>query len=520
MVDHVLRLKLALLASAFRGGPRRVLGAMVLAVFLGGVGAAILVGATVVDVSSEGQRASLIVIGAVLSIGIVAAPLAAGLGSAMEPRRFAAFPVPPRRLALALGVAGAVGVPGAMSVVLAVALETAWAGTEWGALAIPAGVLAAMAMIIVSLMLVAVAAQTAVSPAAMKAVQSGARFVVALSLLSAGTTGIVAQRGVDDAVLVDLARLLANTPFGMLWAVPEGPSAAASARLLGGVILVAVLVVGWGWMVTRLLEVTQRTSGSVSETTEIDLGWFDLLPASPSGVVAGRSLLYWTRDPRYRAVILGLPVAPFLMIIVLLIAGVPLPLLWLIPLPFIALFLGWFAHNDVAYDHTAVWVHVAAPMRGAADRWGRVVPPLLLGVPLILITAPLFAYWSGVPSGFEALAGVSLGLLLTGLGISSVSSALRPYPAARPGAGPFDQPPVAGSAAGWAQSLALLFTLGFMAPTLVVTWWGFTEDPRWLPIAGLAGVLTGVGMLIVGIIVGGQVFRRRAPELLGMAMRT
>jgi ABC-2 type transport system permease protein len=58
-----------------------------------------------------------------------------------------------------------------------------------------------------------------------------------------------------------------------------------------------------------------------------------------------------------------------------------------------------------------------------------------------------------------------------------------------------------------------------MSPTLVVAWWGFTE-PEWFAIASIAGVSTGIGMLLLGILIGGRAFRRRAPELLDLVLRT
>ena len=304
--------------------------------------------------------------------------------------------------------------------------------------------------------------------------------------------------------------------MGMLWAAPGSDIAPMAARLVAGLVMVAVFALGWGVIVARLLESPQRTRADVIRSS---LGWFDLVPATPSGVIAARSLLYWTLDPRYRFVLLGLPLAPVIMMLAFAVAGAPLPPLWLLPLPVLALFLGWFGHNDVAYDHSAVWLHVAAPFRGASDRWGRAVPPLLLGVPIILAVSPLFALWSGVDDVLPALIGTSIGLLLTGLGVSSVSSAIGAYPAARPGAGPFDQPPSLEARAGWSQALSLLAIVGFMAPTLLLVWWGFS-DSQWFSTAGIAGTATGIGMLVLGIAVGGRAFRRRAPELLDLMLRT
>ena len=520
MVDNLLRLKLALLASSFRPGSRRLgrsiaVALLVVAIIVGMLGAGALA-----DVTNPAHRAALVIGAGALSLGILVAPLAAGLGSALEPRRFASYPIPSGQLALGLGLAGAVGAPGALAVALAVAVESAWLDLPERGIAIAAGVLTAITIILSSQLLVTVAARLAVSEPAARAVAATARVTVVVAIAAAGLAAIVAARGTDGAALERFAEVVGRSPGGLTWAAIGAPAGEAVARLAIAALAVGGLAALWWWVVARVVVSPERRSAPADRAADRGLGWFDMTPATPGGVIAARSLLYWTRDPRYRVVLLGLPVAPPLIMLALLIAGVPLPLLWLIPLPFLALFLGWFSHNDTAYDHTAIWLHVAAPLRGAADRFGRLVPPLLLGVPLILITAPLFALWSGIANGFELVAGVSLGLLLTGLGVASVVSALAPYPAARPGAGPFDQPPLTGSRASWAQAGALVATVGFMSPTLILAWWGVTSDAMWSPLAGLAGVATGVGMLMLGVAVGGQIYRRRAPDILTLAQRT
>jgi ABC-2 type transport system permease protein len=520
VVDNLLRLKIALLLSALRPGSRivgRSLAVLALVTVL--IVGMLVVGVTI-DVTDPGQRAALIIAAGALSFGIAVSPLAAGLGSAMEPRRFAAFPVSPPHLALGLLVAGCVGIPGLLALTLAVTVESAWAGQPGRGVAIAAAVITALTIILTSLFFVAVAAQVSVSEPAARAVTSTGRAVVAVSVAAAMLAIVAGFRGDDEQGLVQFAEVVGRSPAGVLWMAIGAPTAEAALRLSIGVFVLLVLAALWWWAVARLMESAPRRRTVDDARVDAGLGWFDMTPATPAGVIAARSLLYWFRDPRYRVVLLGLPMAPPLIMLALLIAGIPLPVLWLIPLPFLALFLGWFSHNDAAYDHTAIWMHVAAPLRGSADRWGRLVPPVLLGVPLILITAPLFALWSGIDGGFEALAGISMGLLFTALGISSVVSALAPYPAARPGAGPFDQPPLTGSGSFWSQAGTFAATLGFMSPALTVAWRGLAVDGRWLPLAGLAGVCTGVAMLTLGVIVGGQAFKRQAPDLLLLAQRT
>ena len=515
MVDHILRLKLALLASAFRPGAA-LARTLVVLLLAGSIATALVWLSTVVDVERESHAAALVIVATAMSIGIAIAPLSAGLGSAMQPRRFASFPLTSRALALGLGIASAIGIPGLLATLLAISFERAWSADPTAPAAVASGVLGAIAIVIMSQYLVVVGDQLSVSAAARRTVTAAACTIMALALATAITAVLLVVVGGVDGPLIAAASALGNTPVGMLWAAPGSDLAPLLARLLAGVVMVAVLVFGWGVVVARLLESPQRSRAETSTST---LGWFDLVPATPSGVIAARSLLYWTSDPRYRFVLLGLPLAPVVMMLAFAVAGAPLPPLWLLPLPVLALFLGWFNHNDVAYDHSAVWLHVAAPFRGAADRWGRAVPPLLIGIPVIVALAPLFSLWSGIDDVLLALVGTSVGFLLTGLGVSSVSSAVGAYPAARPGAGPFDQPPSLEARAGWSQALSLLMILVLMAPTLVLAWWGF-GDAQWFAIAGAAGAGTGFVVLLFGISAGGRAFRRRAPELLDLMLRT
>ena len=516
MVDDVLRLRLALLASAFRGGRRLARTAVVALLLVGGAWGALLL-AERFDPQDAGHRAALIVIASVLALALAVAPLTSGLGSAMEPRRFAPFPIPAPRLAGALALAGAIGAQGLGVLVGLVAFLTAWAGTEAEGVAAATGLAGAVTVILAGQALVAIAAQVAVAPTSVRTVTHFARGVVALCLVTATTAAVLADRGRDDDELGELASVLAATPLGVPWATPGAAGDATGWGIVGSILLAGMLGLGWALLVQRLLEAPERQRLAPRSR---GLGLLDLVPATQGGVIAARSILYWTRDPRYRLALVALPIAPVLMMLALAVAGVDASLLWLIPLPVLALFLGWFSHNDVAYDHTAVWLHVAAHVRGASDRWGRAVPPLLLGVPLVLLLAPLCALWSGLPGAAPLLAGVSLGLLLTGIGVSSVASAAAPYPAPRPGAGPFDQPPLTAATAGWSQGLSMFAILVLMSPALVLAWLGLTSDPAMLGVAAGVGAATGPVVLVLGVLLGGRVFRRRAPELLDLVLRT
>src|SRR5690606_8216003 len=230
---------------------------------------------------------------------------------------------------------------------------------------------------------------------------------------------------------------LGFTPFGAAWAIP-GQIAAQSAGVWGSAAVAAVtlaaLWLGWRGLVHRLLTSIERPAAGHARA---GLGWFGVAPGTPFGAIAARSLIYWWRDGRYLVNIVIIPIAGAVVMVPLLVAGVPAPVVALVPVPLMALFLGWLPHHDVAYDSTAIWMHLASGTSGIADRLGRLVPITLLAVPLIAITAPIAIAYNGNWALLPALFGVSGCLVLTGFGLSSLFSALAPYPTARPGDGPF-----------------------------------------------------------------------------------
>jgi ABC-2 type transport system permease protein len=136
------------------------------------------------------------------------------------------------------------------------------------------------------------------------------------------------------------------------------------------------------------------------------LGWFAVTPATPTGVIAARSLVYWSGDRRYRVNVAVVPAAALLAAVPLLVADVPPPVVAQDPAPLAALLLGWLPHDDQAYDSNAIWMHVASGVRGWADRVGRLVPIALIGLPLLAVGVPLSVMLSGDAAMLPALAGV------------------------------------------------------------------------------------------------------------------
>ncbi len=200
-----------------------------------------------------------------------------------------------------------------------------------------------------------------------------------------------------------------------------------------------------------------------------------------------------------------------------MIAGVPGEVIALIPVPVVALFLGWSTHNDVAHDHTAIWLHIVSNTRGFHDRVGRAVPALLLGVPAVLVVSLLCAGIYGDPLVLPAMVGVGLGILGAGIGVSAVVSARFPYPAVLPGESPFSQP--ASGNGGLVQALTFVAIIALSAPVLALGAASVTIGGAypWATLAG--GLLLGFLVLLGGLELGGRIFDRRGPDLLESALR-
>lgn len=136
---------------------------------------------------------------------------------------------------------------------------------------------------------------------------------------------------------------------------------------------------------------------------------------------------------------------------------------------------------------------------------------------MIAVFAPLSAWgygdWSVLPSVF----GVSVCVLLSGIGISSYTSARMPYAAVRPGASPFSQPQSSSGSSG--QAVAFFGTIVVSLPVLWLAGLGLAEGGDWPMLTLLGGLVLGLLVLLLGVWAGGRVFTRQAPELLAFTLR-
>jgi len=517
---HVLRLRLALLVGALRGDSGHVTRALLGLILLVGGTAAVCWGLlTLGDAEAEVALAVTVLGGAAVTLGFALAPLIAAVEDPLDPRRFAVLGLPRGRLAAVLAAAGFVSVPIAVLSAVAVCTAIMWVtqGVAW--LVSGAGMLLGVATCV--LLARVCMALTSLFLHERRSRELSGLFVLVVLIVVVPIGVFFASLEWGGSVptqLLEAVSTLALTPLGAAWAYPGLVALGdddAGASLLVAVLTLGFLALLWAWLVRRILTTTERP-GSGRERG--GLGWFGVAPGTPGGAIAARSLVYWFRDRRHVVNILVIPVAAAITAVPLLIAGVPLEIVALVPVPFAALFLGWLPHNDVAYDSTALWMHVASGVRGWSDRIGRLVPVLLIGVPLLALAIPfavlIYGRWAILP----ALAGVCISLFLCGLGLSSIASVAAPYAVSGPGESPFEQPQRTGGVV--VQGLVMLGTVALSAPALWWAWIALTDDIEAASLALWGGLATGVIVLAVGIAVGAVVFERRGGRLMEFAEST
>ncbi|MCK6080994.1 hypothetical protein KZX37_10815 [Microbacterium sp. EYE_5] len=514
MVAHVLRLRLALLVGSLNARPavlvRRFAGFTVLAVAV----AAVCIAVVRLDRVSDDVAATLTtVLGSAIVIGFLLVPLFIGADDPLDPRRFLVTGSDPRSVALSAVVASFASVPALATAAVAVAMAVAWVGH--GA---PV-VLAVLGAILFTVTCV-VGARCAMAVAAVALRDRRSPQLTGLMITAAGIVVFPAavflvslewSEGVPSQ-LTEAADVLALTPLGASSALALRGGAAGVASALVGAATVLGLLGIWMLLVRRMMTATERP---VPVRERRGLGWFAVMPGLPGGAIAARSIVYWFGDPRHLANLVIVPIASVLIVVPLLIVGVPVQTVALIPAPVLALFLGWLAHNDLAYDSTGVWLHISAGVRGVADRVGRLVPVVFVGVPLLAVAITVSVWlhdrWAILP----AMVGVCIALFLSGLGLSSISSVVAPYAVSRPGEGPFEQPQRTGGTL--AQAAVLLGAVVLSVPSL---WWGWqalTGDPSAVWQSFWAGIVIGGMTLLIGVFIGGVAFVRRSSRIMEFA---
>ncbi|PPK93202.1 ABC-2 type transport system permease protein [Kineococcus xinjiangensis] len=526
MVAHLLRLKLTLLRNGLRRSPWEIV-ALVLA-GLWGLWVVGLAGAGLVALRwapHDVAAPTVTGLGSLLVLGWAVVPLVAfGVDETLDPARFATFSIRRRPLMTGLLLAGVVGVPGVVTLVLALLTVVTWSHS------LPAALLAVPCALLATLTAVAASRATTTAAAALlrtRRARDVAVLVVGVALIGLGPALNVAGMRWEEivAALRAAAEVVGWTPLGFAWAAPADAAAGAWGSALLRTALAALtlglVLAGWAAALTRS-EARPAVSAQRSGTHDTSgLGRvLERLPATPATAVAGRCLAYWRRDPRYAMAGLSVLVAPAVLVALAVgNGGAAGPfLLW--AGPSVAFLLGWSLHNDLAFDHSAFWTHLAAGVRGRDDRLGRVLAAAPWQTAFVLLMTVGGVAVSGRWDLLPAVLGISAAVYCAGLGVSSLASALVPYPVPPPGGNPFSTPRGAGTATVLAQ-LATSTAVGLLAlPSLVPGVLAVTGAP-WLGWIALAAALVlGPVWIVLGVRFGGRLVDRRGPELLATASRS
>lgn len=518
LLGRLLRLRLVMLANGFHR-PLAALGRVAGAVVL--IAAALTLARLLIGLGGESEwrlRAASVLLGTLVSAVCLLLPAAVVRDEPLHARGFAGYGLPAPLLAVLVPLTDLVSLPALLLLVLLVGYVGAWT-TVVGA----GGVAALGALILFVLGLQMVRLSSIVGARLWRAARGPLGRAVAWAALTAVVVLCVSPligdpTGAPGRSLA-VADALRWTGIGLLWDAPhlEVVQGAALPVLAAGVVAIAALAV----VQYAIVRVELRGGRPRRVRNGLDhLGLFRLVEGSPTAAVAARSAIYWVTDPRYSASLTALPFVPVLMLAAASIGGVPGEVIGLVPLPVVVLLLAWSAsHNDTAYDSTAIWVHVVAPVRGIHDRIGRAVPVLLIGTFVIAVGAPLTALAVGRRGVVLVVLGLCAAALLGAIGVGAAVSARFPYAVAPPGSGAFSAPQTASSAGGASQTLSVAAVLMVAAPAIVATAFWMEDGGAWAWAAFGLGVGVGLAALIGGVVIGGRVFDRRAPELLEFAMR-
>ncbi|GGF27196.1 transporter [Subtercola lobariae] len=516
MVTTLLRLRFRVLANSLKRSPWQLV-----AVIIGGLyGVGVLVFAVVGLIAlgfASIQLASTIVVlaGSALILGWILIPLVAtGIEQTLEPARLVQFPLPMSKLLLGLTLAGVLGIPGIITSIAALATLGTWIRYPFAAVAaVVCAALGVLICVVGSRMIAALS----VSLSSRRRFRELSGILIFIPLILLGPIIFGVTQGIRSSAdtLPAVARALSFTPLGAPWSVPAdlatGDVGAAALKFAITLVTLALLV--FIWRRSLAIALVTPPSNARKQVARGKIGLFGVLPASPAGAVAARSLTYWLRDPRYARQLIVVPLIPVL----LYFYSSTFHSLALLNLtgPLIAFLLALSTYADVSYDGTAFATHLADGVRGRDDRLGRAAALGVIALPIVIVLTIASVAVTGSWALLPPIGGLALGVMLSGIGLTAVSSARIVIPVPGAGDNPFKSAPGAGFTTALSAfaiwGILLLLTLPEIALAVAAVLTGSVL----LGWAGLVvGVVLGAFFAVLGIRRGGALYDRRSPELL------
>ena len=457
-----------------------------------------------------------------LTLGVILIQLAfLGQGSNLSSSRFVLYGIPDSQLQVGLYLTGLTGPAGLTGLGCFLALTAIYARTGVGAtiMALIAALLAVMVILALSRAVLDLVDTLMVSQRTRSGLYLLVTVVIMLLCLlpSLLDSGIMDGMAVDTDSLKHLADILAWTPLGAAVRLPEDFLSGSWWALVGR-LCVELATLALCFMIGMLcLRHDRLYAGASAERSSAPKG-LGMLGRSRDAVDAmtARLLIYLRQDPR------KLVSYPLLLVVVILYAVIfrQMPMmLWLGPVVG-AWVLEVPEGNALAYDGLALRMEIAAGVKGREDRLSRVRSHLSVAMPCILLLGLVTLALSGAMKGGRDLVisldmlAVTIGLLLSGLGVAQVFSALLIYPVPSMDQ-PFTSPQGRAVAQGFLPLLQLLASLVIMLPTFLVALLAMTTVgilPLWLPMP--VALANGLIVLAVGVAIGSRIFDRRQSAIL------
>ncbi len=522
MVALLVRLKLSLLRNMMRQSPWRLVG--VVLAMITGLGFLIfgVIGVAAARLLPVDQAGLVVVLGgSALVLGWMVLPvLLFGTDETLDPSRFALLPLSARQLLPGLLVAGAVGVPGTVTVGLALATVATWSRGIGPVAVALLGALLGILICLLSARVLTSALAGLLSSRRFKDLASVALLVIFMGFaLGSNALNALAVGDPQDieANVLDAATVLGWTPLGWAWSAPvdaaSGSLLAAATKLVLSMILVVVLTVLWHHFLAVRLTSTLATGSSSVRVREGGTLLDRMLPDNAVGASAAKCLRYWRRDPRYVASIAGVIIAPVAIVLANVFTTGAGP--WLIWMPaLLAFVVGTSISQDISYDGSAFWTQISSGIPGRVDLAGRGLAVLVWSAPLTMVAvigiAALTDAWSLLPRAI----GLSTAMLGGGVGVGVWVTAHWQGPAPPPGASPFSSGGGTSFESFIAVVLGMVLSLVVALPVVALV-----LAAIWVPVLGwlalVIGPVWGVLTLRWGVRLGGARLDARWPEILG-----
>ena len=526
MVGHLLRLTWDQFRAQLRTSGWVLAGLIIAALYcLGAVaGVAIVFVTAGAEVSPSLISAGAVLLGLVLLLPWLLVPLVTPTPDpTLDAEALAPYPLRTGEVLLAQLLGSLVGLFGPISALTLLVPTLGWIHHPGALLLAPAAALPAWATMTALSRLVSAGAQVLSMHRVLS--DSVGALVFLVALLAMPLAGGLVALVLDPQILGMVGVIGSWLPVGSAMALPgefvQGNWTLLGVHALLSILYLAAAVLLWfrviRWQAARVGSRPprrRRVPGSASA------GLFERLPATPTGAVAARTLIYLVKDPRFNLLLISLPA---FLVLFYIMSGVSFsdeqinPVQLLMYGPVVAMLIGWqVSAFIVSYDHSAFSLHVSAPLTGREDRSGRALGMLLLFTPLILAFAAAAVLLAGGGQLLPGYLGLTLCLLLGGVGVGSVASVRLAYPVPPPGTSPWRMRRSGAGAANVLVQLggALLVALIGSPALVLLIIAAVTGHPAWSWAGLLVGMSIGCAVLLIGIRLGGGWYARRAPELL------